>query len=104
MLYEISNKRCGAVSVINDQGRLLGLVTDYDVRKRLEEDGDFFSLFITDIMNSNPSYVNSDDKAIRALEVMRGRERPFLVLPVLDRLSSQVVGMIHLHDLVAKGL
>lgn len=104
MLYEISNKRCGAVSVIDEEGCLLGLVTDYDVRKRLEEDGDFFSLPITDVMNSNPSFVNSDDMAIKALEVMRGRESPFLVLPVLDRVSSHVVGMIHLHDLVAKGL
>ena len=104
LLYEISNKRCGAVSIIDDNGHLLGLVTDYDVRKRLEENGDFFSLPVTDIMNSSPSYVHSEDKAIRALEIMRGRERPFLVLPVLDRLDSQVVGMIHLHDLLAQGL
>ena len=104
MLYEISNKRCGAVSVIDNAGHLIGLVTDYDVRRRLEDDGDFFSLPITDIMNRNPSYIYSDDKAAEALDIMRGREAPFLVLPVLDRINERVVGMIHLHDLVAKGL
>ena len=43
-------------------------------------------------------------KAIKALKIMEDRERPFLVLPVLDRSSRNVVGMIHIHDLVARGL
>jgi CBS domain-containing protein len=55
-------------------------------------------------MNNHPTYIYSDEKAFNALDVMENREAPFLVLPVLDRASGQVVGMIHLHDLVAKGL
>ena len=104
MLFEISSKRCGAVSIINDDGCLIGLVTDYDVRRKLGEDGDIFSQTIADIMNANPSFTYSDDKAITALETMSNRPRPFLVLPVLDREKNQVVGMIHLHDMVNKGL
>lgn len=104
MLYEISNKRCGAVSIVDDQGFLLGLVTDYDVRKGLENDGEIFSSKITEIMNQNPVYVHSDDMAIAAMEVMTQRGRPFVVLPVLDRRSNIVVGIVHLHDLVNQGL
>ena len=104
MLYQISSKRCGAVSVIDNSDNLLGLITDYDVRKRLEDQSDIFSLDIADIMNPNPTYIKSDELAIKAINIMGDRPNPFLVLPVLDPQSSKVVGMIHLHDLTAKGL
>jgi arabinose-5-phosphate isomerase len=104
MLYEMSSKRCGAVSIISGDRELIGLVTDYDVRRNLEGDGDIFSSTIPDIMNPNPSSAYSDDLAITALETMRNRPNPFLVLPVLDRTNNKVVGMIHLHDLINKGL
>ena len=104
MLYEITSKRSGAVSVIDDDGQLIGLVTDHDIRRILEEGQDFFTLDIADIMNKNPTYAHSDEKAVKALDLMENRENPFLVLPVLDRESTKVVGMLHLHDLVAMGL
>jgi len=58
---------------------------------------------IPEIMNKKPNFVCVDEKAIRALEIMENREKPFLILPVRDR-KEKVVGMIHLHDLVARGL
>ncbi len=103
MLCEITSKRAGAVSVVDEAHQLLGLVTDYDIRHVLERGGDIFSMTISDIMNKTPTFVYTDEKAIRALEIMEKREKPFLVLPVLDR-QEKVVGMIHLHDLVARGL
>lgn len=104
MLYEITNKRCGAVSVIDSEGNLLGLVTDYDIRRVLEQGLNLFLLSIQDIMNPNPTYVFSDEKAVKTLNIMESREKPFLVLPVLERSNNKIAGMIHLHDLVAKGL
>ncbi|OQW67633.1 MAG: hypothetical protein BVN29_01820 [Nitrospira sp. ST-bin5] len=103
MLYVITSKRAGAVSVVDHDGHLLGLVTDYDIRHVLEKGGDIFSMTISDIMNKKPTFVYSDEKALRALELMENRNKPFLVLPVLDRLDK-TVGMIHLHDIVARGL
>jgi len=79
------------------------LVSDYDIRRVLEKGGDILSMTIPEIMNKKPTFVYVDEKAIRALEIMENREKPFLVLPVLDSLEK-VVGMIHLHDLVARGL
>ena len=104
MLYEVTSKRSGAVSVIDDSGYLLGLVTDYDIRKVLELNRDIFSMSISEIMNVNPTYVCSDEKASKALELMENRPTPFLVLPVVHRQTNKAIGMVHLHDIVAKGL
>lgn len=103
MLTEMTRQRAGAVSIIDDKHRLLGLVTDYDVRHVLEAQKDVFGLTIQDIMNATPEFVYEDENAYTALEKMEKREKPISVLPVLNR-QEQVVGMIHLHDLVARGL
>ena len=103
MLLEITNKRAGAISVVDDDRHLLGLVTDFDIRQSLESGQDVFALAIKDIMNPSPSFVHEDEKAIQALEMMEKREKPISVLPVLNR-DGKVVGMLHLHDLVARGL
>ena len=104
MLSQITSKRSGAVSVIDDDGKLLGLITDYDIRKVLEQGFDIFSLQITGIMNRNATYIYSDEKAVKAIDLMENREKPFLLLPVLDRASGRVVGIVHLHDLMTRGL
>ncbi len=103
MLTEMTRQRAGAVSIIDDEHRLLGLVTDYDVRCVLETQQDMFALAIQDIMNAAPEFVYEDDNAYTALEKMEKRTKPISVLPVLNR-QARVVGMIHLHDLVARGL
>jgi arabinose-5-phosphate isomerase len=103
MLIQITAFRVGAISVIDKDGQLLGLVTDYDIRKTLESGRDLFALKISDVMNSSPDVVFSDEKAIHALEKMKARNKPTAVIPVLDR-SRKVVGMVHLHDLISAGL
>jgi arabinose-5-phosphate isomerase len=104
MLFEISNKRCGAVSIVDEDGKLLGLVTDFDIRKVLERRMDFFNLEIKEIMNADPSHVFPETKALDALRLMEQRDKPFLVMPVVEQASGKVVGMVHLHDLVALGI
>ncbi len=103
MLSEITSKRAGAVSVRDDNGHLVGLVTDYDIRKVLERGGDLFAATVIEIMNPNPDFVFDDENAFSALEKMEKRDKPISLLPVLAR-DQTVVGMIHLHDLVACGL
>ena len=103
MLFEITNKRAGAVSIVDDDQRLLGLVTDFDIRRTLETGKNLFELAIKEIMNPKPNFVYEDEMAIHALELMEKREKPISVLPVIDS-NSKVVGMIHLHDIIARGL
>ncbi len=103
MLTEITRQRAGAVSIIDEAQHLLGLVTDYDIRHILESGKDLFGLTIPEIMNAVPECVREEDNAYQALETMEKRAKPISVLPVLNR-REQVVGMIHLHDIMARGL
>src|SRR5262245_11472909 len=103
MLVAITAFHVGAICVIDRQEGLLGLVTDFDVRKMLETGQDIFGLKISDIMNSSPEVAFSTDRAIDALERMRARSKPIAVLPVL-RPDHRVLGIVHLHDLIAAGL
>jgi len=103
LFAELTAKHLGAVSVVDDAGTLLGLVTDYDIRLVVGEGKNIFAMRITDIMTTNPVRVNVDEKAFQALRLMEDREKPLAVLPVVDA-ESVVCGMIHLHDLMDKGL
>ena len=103
MILIISEKHAGAASVVDDSGRLLGLVTDYDIRKHLEKEENIFLIKISEIMNPNPAYIQHDAKAFDALKLMQERTKPITVLPVVDR-DKVVVGILRLHDLVKVGL
>jgi len=103
MLIEITKKRCGAVSVIAQNQKLLGFITDYDIRKILEKKEDIFSKKIKDIMNPKPIFVYSGMKAVDVLAVMQNREKAIVVLPVINR-KKKVTGIIHMQDILAKGL
>ncbi len=103
MLVAITAFHVGAICVADEQERLLGLVTDYDVRKMLETGQDIFAMKISDIMNTTPEVAYGTDRAVDALERMRARNKPIAVLPVLSP-DRRILGIIHLHDLIAAGL
>lgn len=103
MLVKITAFRVGAISVVDRKGELLGLVTDYDIRKALESERDIRSLTISEMMNPAPAAIFSDERALDAFETMKRRDKPTAVLPVVDR-NRRVVGMLHLHDLISAGL
>jgi len=103
MIIRMTAFLVGAISVVSRKGDLLGLVTDYDIRKALASKKSFSSMKIAEIMNTSPTVVTSDQMAVDALEIMRNRKRPITVLPVVNR-RNKVVGMVHLHNLLAAGL
>ncbi|MBI4375198.1 MAG: KpsF/GutQ family sugar-phosphate isomerase [Elusimicrobia bacterium] len=104
MLVEMTRTHCGAASVVDKRGRLVGLVTDYDIRKALERHGrNWVDLSISQIMNPRPTTVYSDQLAYEASTLMGGK-KPFNVLPVLDRRTKKAIGMIRLHDIRSRGL
>ncbi|HLQ78043.1 MAG TPA: KpsF/GutQ family sugar-phosphate isomerase [Terriglobia bacterium] len=103
MIVRMTAFLVGAISVINRRGDLLGLVTDYDIRKALASKRAIASMKIVEIMNPSPTVVFNDQMATDALEIMRARKKPIAVLPVVNR-KRKVVGMVHLHNLIAAGL
>lgn len=103
MLFVITEKMAGAVSVVDNKGRLTGLVTDYDVRKVIERGENIFKKSIKDIMNTDPQYIYPNLKASKVLEIMENREKPISLLPVVSK-NKKVVGMIHIHDILSRGL
>ncbi|MBI5247345.1 MAG: KpsF/GutQ family sugar-phosphate isomerase [Elusimicrobia bacterium] len=103
MLLEMTRQRAGALSVVDRKGRLVGLVTDYDVRRCLEKGLDIRKLKVERVMNPSPTTVRPALLAARAVEIMENRKNPFNVLPVTDA-RGRAVGMIQIHDLRARGL
>ncbi len=103
MLSTITRLQAGAACVVDGRGRLVGLVTDYDIRRALEAGVDFLRKPIRSIMNSKPTTIGPDEPAAQAVEVMEDRRNPFNVLPVVDR-AGRSVGLIQIHDLRARGL
>ncbi len=99
----ISEKRAGALSLTGPDGRLAGLITDYDIRKVLESGRNPLDVPLGEIMNPSPVSIGHTEKAFAALCLMQGRSKPITVLPVVDE-DGRPVGMLRLHDLVGAGL
>jgi arabinose-5-phosphate isomerase len=103
LLARITRLQAGAASIVDARGRLVGLVTDYDVRRALGLGGDVLSRPIRAIMNPRPTTIGPDAPAAEAIAIMENRRTPFNVLPVVDA-RRRAVGMIQVHDLRARGL
>ena len=103
LLIEITRRQAGAASIVDARGRLVGLVTDYDIRRALEGGRNPFSLSIRALMNPRPTTIRPEESAAKAVAVMEKRKTPFNVLPVIDR-TGRAVGLIQVHDLRARGL
>src|ERR1700742_557450 len=95
VIIEITSKRLGAAAVTDDQGLLLGIITDGDLRRLLEREGIKAGLKAGDIMTSNPKTVEADALAIEALDLMRVHDITRLVV-VNDR---RYLGFIDLNNL-----
>lgn len=98
----------GGVSVVDPQGRLVGILTDGDVRRAIQAaEGSADVLLrrpVSELMTRDPTVIRPDMFALDALRAMEGHApRPIYLLPVVDA-EGRAVGMIHLHTLVQAGL
>jgi arabinose-5-phosphate isomerase len=101
-LFEITSKRLGVTGVVDAEGRLVGVITDGDLRRGLHSRGDILALQAKDIMTSNPKTIPADTLATEAVAVM---ERFAITsLFVLEGGNKRPRGIVHLHDLVKAGL
>jgi len=106
VLMEFTNKRCGCLLVVDEKEQLLGIFTDGDLRRALQSRGAaVLEAKIEEIMTRGPKSIHDDDPAWDAVRLMESDQKhPVMVLPVLDREKSSVVGIIKMHDLIQAGL
>ena len=100
VIVQISEKRLGITAVLDEEGRLLGVITDGDLRRMLEKGEDTRDIRAEMIMTRNPRTIDASSLAVNALDIMR--KNNITQLPVLA--EGRYAGVIHLHDLIKEGL
>lgn len=99
VIVEISEKRLGATAVIDKQ-KIVGIITDGDIRRMLKNTNDFSSLIASDIMSKTPKIIAINTMAVDTLELMETNN----ISQILVHNNNVYVGIIHLHDLIKEGI
>ncbi len=103
-LFVITDKGLGAVSVIDEKGTMLGVLTDGDIRRGLSKGVDFLQRPVTELMTREPKTITKEKLAAQALHIMESNHpKPITVLPVIDE-EKHVIGLLHMTDLVRQGV
>ena len=103
-LFVITDKGLGAVSVVDEQGTMQGVLTDGDIRRGLSKGVDFLQRPVRELMTANPKTITEDKLAAQALHLMESNKpKPITVLPVRDE-NRKVIGLLHMTDLVRQGV
>ena len=98
-IIEISEKMLGAAAVI-ENGKLVGIVTDGDLRRMLMKHPNIEAVKVNEIMTKNPTTIEKSAHVADALNVMQSKE--ISVLPVME--DGKYIGMIHIHDIIKEGI
>ena len=97
VIYEMSSKGLGMTCVVDDDDRLLGVITDGDLRRHMDRSSGLLDLLAADVMTRGAVSVPPSTLAAEALNVMERRKITSLV--VVDGPDAKVAGVVHLHDL-----
>lgn len=103
VLVEITSKRLGLTGVYNKSGKLVGVVTDGDLRRALEKYDDLLSKTASDIMTSIPKRIEKSALAVKALNIMETFTITSLFVTENGN-RNRPVGIIHLHDILKTGI
>lgn len=99
VIIEISEKRLGVTAVV-DNNKVIGIITDGDIRRMLNKTDTIFGLTAQDIMTKNPKTIKSTDMVSDALNILEDFSITQLV--VVD--NNEYKGVIHLHDILKEGI
>ncbi|USA53729.1 KpsF/GutQ family sugar-phosphate isomerase [Acinetobacter sp. C32I] len=102
VLYEISDKRLGLTTVVDENDTLLGIFTDGDLRRMIDQQQGFdVNLPVSAVMTKNPLTISQEARAVKALEKMH--EKKVNQFVVVDD-ANKVIGVISMHDLIQAGV
>lgn len=99
-IIELSQKGLGIVSIIDNSEKLIGVITDGDLRRQLEKGASIYSLRVQEVMTKTPIVTQSGVLAINALELLK--KYNIAGMPVLS--NQKVVGTIRLQDIINVGI
>jgi arabinose-5-phosphate isomerase len=100
-ILEITAKKLGMTTVTDAEGKLAGIITDGDLRRCIQQRGDFAKITAGHLASRNPKSIAPEDLAAKAVEMMERFSITTLVVTEGDR---KIVGVIHLHDLLKNGI
>ena len=96
----LNEKNIGAILIVSQKNRVIGILTDGDIRRLMVKLPSVFEAQVKDVMTASPKTITADSLAADALSIMQRHE--VTVLPVVDSEQS-LIGILHLHDLLGKG-
>lgn len=99
VIFEISEKRLGVTAVVDDN-KVVGIITDGDIRRMLNDRDSIAGLTAQDIMTKNPKVIQSKDMVVDALNILEDFSITQLI--VVD--DEQYQGVLHLHDILKEGI
>ncbi|MCX6259033.1 MAG: KpsF/GutQ family sugar-phosphate isomerase [Bacteroidia bacterium] len=100
VILEMTAKRLGATAVTDDENNLLGIITDGDLRRMLQNNPRIENLTAAEVMTSSPKTINKNELAVNAFNIMENNKITQLV--VVD--GKKYMGIIHLHDILREGI
>ncbi len=101
-VIEISSKRLGVTIIADTDKKILGIITDGDLRRGIEKWGKaFFDMNAGEVMTKNPKTIGEDELAAKALSIMEGKSITSLAVPDNE---GRAKGIIHLHDILKQGI
>ena len=101
VIYEMSRKKLGMTAVVEKDGRLAGIITDGDLRRKMGTNTTIMDLTAKDVMTADPVAIPHTTMAVEALAMMEQRKITSIVVIDADR---RVEGVVHLHDLWRTGM
>jgi arabinose-5-phosphate isomerase len=101
VIHEITSKRLGMTCVVEPDGKLVGVVTDGDLRRHMKPGTDLLTMMAVDVMTARPVTIGPQMLAVEALRMME--ERKITAVVVVDE-DGTTLGVVHLHDLWRTGM
>jgi arabinose-5-phosphate isomerase len=99
VIIEISEKMLGVSAVVEDD-KIIGIITDGDLRRMLHKTDNFSAYTAKDIMSANPKRIDNDAMAVEAMEMMETHG----ISQLLVEENGTYAGVVHLHDLIKEGI
>ena len=100
VIMEITSKRLGVTAVVTAENKLMGIITDGDLRRMLEKSNVIDNIKAADILSPSPKFIHSDALAVESLNLMKQYDISQLI--VAD--DGFYVGILHIHDLIREGI